>query len=415
MSVAGSDQAVGLNGGLHRRRWRGAVFGGLWLIFLVSPVYEALQSAHGLLGRILVVGVATAFAALHLALLAIGLQLERRRAKAGMLVALSLLAAAFCALDQAGLFSFVYLASAGVMVLPNVLAIGWVAALVGLTAALPVVLPGWTANYFITLAVMLGAVASFGYTQLLRRNLELRQAQEEIARLAVADERLRFARDLHDLLGHSLTVIAVKAELAGRLVQVAPERAGEEIRDVERLAREALADVRATVAGYRARSLTAELSLARGTLEAAGIEADLPRSVEAVSGANRDVFGWVLREAVTNVVRHSNAKTCRVELTPTSIEIVDDGTTRARPRVDRRDGRKPEADSPNGHVTAEEIGKSGQGLVGLRERVEAVGGRLEAGPMPSGGFRVFATIPWPDEQEEPAGTSRPRPAQEAGR
>ena len=166
----------------------------------------------------------------------------------------------------------------------------------------------------------------FGVPALIRRNRELAEAaQQELARLAVEQERTRFARDLHDLLGHSLTVVAVKAELAGRLVGRDPARAAAEIAEVERLARQALADVRAAVAGYREVTLAAELATARAALGAAGIDADLPGAVDDVPAARRELFGWVVREGVTNVVRHSGVPRARSGSTPTTVEIVDDG------------------------------------------------------------------------------------------
>ena len=134
---------------------------------------------------------------------------------------------------------------------------------------------------------------------------QLRSAQDELAGLAVAEERNRVARDMHDILGHSLTVIAVKAELAGRLITVAPERAAAEVAELEDLARGALADVRATVSGYRGVNISSELASARSALEAAGIEPQLPGAADEVPAKSRELFGWVLREAVTNVVRHS--------------------------------------------------------------------------------------------------------------
>ncbi len=128
--------------------------------------------------------------------------------------------------------------------------------------------------------------------------------------MAVEQERARFARDLHDLLGHSLTVIAIKSELARRVMTNDPDRAAAEVADIERLAREALTDVRATVAGYREVTLSAEISSARSALDAAGLHAELPTAVDDVPGERRELFGWVLREGVTNVVRHSDASGC---------------------------------------------------------------------------------------------------------
>src|SRR5664279_5576972 len=137
-----------------------------------------------------------------------------------------------------------------------------------------------------------------------------------------------------------------------------------EIADVERLAREALADVRATASGYREVSLAGELAVAAAVLHAAGIRAELPRAVDAVNPAAREVFGYVIREAVTNVVRHSGASSCTVTLEPNSIEIVDDGRGPA-------DGEQ-----------------CGNGLPGLADRLAAVCGTIEAGPLPGGGFHA---------------------------
>jgi two-component system, NarL family, sensor histidine kinase DesK len=208
----------------------------------------------------------------------------------------------------------------------------------------------------------------FGLSGVVKRNRDLAAAHEELKALAVEQERARFARDLHDLLGHSLTVITVKSELAARLLERDSARAAAEVADIERLAREALADVRATVAGYRGVTLAAEISSARAALDAAGVAAELPGAVDDVPGERRELFGWVLREGVTNVLRHADAHRVRVAVTPRSVEIVDDGT-------------------------APPSGVDGTGLAGLRERLAAAGGRLDAGPVRGGGFRLYAEVP----------------------
>jgi len=191
----------------------------------------------------------------------------------------------------------------------------------------------------------------------------IRDAQATIATLAAADERARLARDLHDVLGHSLTVVAVKSELAGRLVERDPKKAIAEIADIENLAREALADLRAAVTSYRELNLDAELSAARTALEAAGIEAHLPDDANAVDSDLQPLFGWVLREGVTNVIRHSNAKRCWVELDARQLRVRDDG-----------------AGSPKSSETAirERSGKGGNGLRGLTERASEAGATLSA-------------------------------------
>lgn len=178
------------------------------------------------------------------------------------------------------------------------------------------------------------------------------------------------ARDLHDVLGHSLTTITVKAGLARRILESSGDRdqAVAELRDVEHLSRTALSEVRSTVSGYRKASLPAELVGARAALAAAEITADLPHAVDNVPAELQEPFAYVLREGVTNVIRHSNAQRCEVRLGESWIEVRDDGT------------------SPG------ESG-SGHGLSGLSERLAKVGGSLSAGPGPSGGFVVRASVP----------------------
>lgn len=196
---------------------------------------------------------------------------------------------------------------------------------------------------------------------------KLRTAQEQVAELAAERERGRVARDVHDILGHSLTVITVKAELAGRLMDAGSPAARDEITQIEQLSRGALADVRATVHGYRGVSISGELAAARAALESAGVTAELPGSTDSVPADRRELAGWVVREAVTNVVRHAEASVCRVSLDGRSVEVADDGR------------------GPSG------ASSSGSGLPGLRERVETAGGRMTVGRSDLGGFRVRVT------------------------
>ena len=174
--------------------------------------------------------------------------------------------------------------------------------------------------------IFVSALAAWGVGQLIQRNAQLVAARNEITRLALADQRNQFARDLHDILGHSLTVVAVKAELAGRLASLDPQRAETEIADVERIARQALADVRAAAAGYREITLAGELASAQTALAAAGVEADLPdQEIGQIPRLQQELFGWAVREGVTNVVRHSGATRCRIRVSPSEVEISDDG------------------------------------------------------------------------------------------
>lgn len=226
----------------------------------------------------------------------------------------------------------------------------------------------WEINVWFLVAILGSAWATDAIFRLRDTNRRLLRAQEQIASMAVEQERLRFARDLHDVVGHGLTAATVKAQLARRMVGADDDRARGELHEVEGLLREALKDVRGTVAGYRDVTLTSELVRAATVLEAAGIAAELPGAVDHVPARRREIFGWVLREAVTNVVRHSHAAHVRVTVTAEGIEVWNDGA----------DGSRP--------------GPASSGLVGLRERVEAAGGTLQAGPDGTGGWTTAAMM-----------------------
>ena len=225
------------------------------------------------------------------------------------------------------------------------------------------------------LSVSIIGVTVFAMTALRRTNVKLHAARQELAMLAVADERNRIARDLHDVLGHSLSLIAIKSELAGRLLPAEPDRARVEIADVERVARDALASVRETVGGYRRPTLDAELASAKEVLDASGIDSTIDHEVGPLPASQDVVLAWAVREAVTNVVRHSAAHHATIRTVrhgeQAELEVLDDGAPSA-----------PSAGSGDG-----------TGLEGLRERLERVGGRLDAGPGAAGGYRVVATVP----------------------
>jgi len=248
-----------------------------------------------------------------------------------------------------------------------------VALLIATVLFVPSLVPSWHASVDVNDAATVGlvALAMYGFFEIIRSNRALTEARAEVARLAAEGERTRIARDLHDLLGHSLTTITVKAGLARRLGEVDPDRAMREIGEVEELARRALGDVRSAVSGYRAASLTGELASGRELLRAVGIHAEVPGSAEVVRDDLQQLFGWVVREGLTNVVRHSQARRCTITLTRDSVEIVDDGI--AAPGA-------PE----------------GSGLRGVRERVAAAGGTVTAGPIGPigrGGFRLRVEVP----------------------
>jgi len=189
----------------------------------------------------------------------------------------------------------------------------------------PRLVPGWATIDELTISVVLASVAMFGFTQLVVRNRQLLVARDEVAVLAVERERERIARDMHDILGHSLTVISVKAELAGRLLDVDGDRARTEILEVHALARSALADVRGMVSATRAVTLAGELAGARHAFDAAGIEAEVPGALDDVPEALRDVFAWAVREGTTNILRHAAATRARITVAPDALTIDDDG------------------------------------------------------------------------------------------
>ncbi|MEU2832679.1 sensor histidine kinase [Streptomyces lavendulae] len=211
---------------------------------------------------------------------------------------------------------------------------------------------------------------------------KLRDTRQELARAAVDQERLRFSRDLHDLLGHTLSVIVVKSEAARRIAPRDMDAALEQVRDIESVGRQALTEIREAVTGYREASLAAELDRARGALTAAGIEPVVRQSGPPLPPQTAALLGWVVREAATNAIRHSGAATCEIELRSSAeravLVITDDG---------------------NG------VGSNppGSGLTGLGERLALAGGTLGSGPAPDRGFRVTAELPVEPTGEEEDG------------
>lgn len=283
-------------------------------------------------------------------------------------------------LNTGGSVFFVYAAAAAPMLWSPRAAVRMIVVLLAVTAALLLVSPIPDPFRLATFLPAFVFVPLIGGVQIFesereRANAKLHLAHDEIEHIAAVAERERIARDLHDLLGHTLSLIRIKSELAARLIDSDPQRARSEIEDVERTARETLSDVRAAVQGYRASGLTGEVAAAKLALEASGVlffyhsePLLLPPRLEAA-------LAFVLREAVTNVVRHARASRCTVTLGSESgrvvLEVSDDGV---------------------GGVVDE-----GNGLGSLRERLRALGGDVEVGPHPAGGFRVRARAPLPED------------------
>ncbi|MGW3105175.1 sensor histidine kinase [Streptomyces sp. NPDC001100] len=249
--------------------------------------------------------------------------------------------------------------------------------LTALAAAVSIYRAGWDAIN-VAYGTFLSTMVTAAILSLSEAVRELRAAREELARRAVAEERMRFSRDLHDLLGHTLSVIVVKSEAARRLAPRDMEAALGQITDIEAVGRQALTEIREAVTGYREGSLATELDRARSALSAADIDPVVRQSGPPLTPQTEALLGWVVREAVTNVVRHSGATRCEITL--------DGVLDRARLTV-ADDG----AGDPTGSGAAEGVG--GTGLKGLTERLAAAGGSLRAGPSPRGGFTVTAELP----------------------
>jgi len=198
---------------------------------------------------------------------------------------------------------------------------------------------------------------------------KLRLANDEIEHIAKVAERERIARDLHDVLGHTLSLITLKTELARKLVDRDPERAKQEMQDVENASRAALADVREAIRGYRTEGIFAELARARAALETAGVAVECEAHPVPLNAEQESVLALALREAVTNVVRHAEAHRCNVTLKRNeslcTLEVADDGRGAAGPE--------------------------GNGLRGMRERLEALGGSLRL--LSANGTRLIIDLP----------------------
>ncbi|WUP99958.1 sensor histidine kinase [Streptomyces sp. NBC_00247] len=228
---------------------------------------------------------------------------------------------------------------------------------------------------------------------------ELRDTQAALARGAVERERLRFSRDLHDLLGHTLSVIVVKSEAARRLAPRDLDAALGQIADIESVGRQALTEVREAVTGYREGSLAGELDRAVSALTAVGIEGTTHRTGPPVSPRTEALLGWVVREAVTNVVRHSGAAHCVFTVAHGSdrvlLTVTDDGPgggAHGGPGGGDTFGQR-RGPGPGRAGEESPYAYGGTGLAGLSERLALAGGSLRAGPAPGGGFTVRAELP----------------------
>jgi two-component system, NarL family, sensor histidine kinase DesK len=252
-------------------------------------------------------------------------------------------------------------------------AIGLMAGIVALAAIEKQIfhLSGWFLFYAGGMSLAVGG-GNIYFAQRNRALAKLRMANDEIEHLAKVAERERIARDLHDVLGHTLSVITLKSELAGKLIDRDPARAGKEIREVEEISRQALSEVRDAIRGYRSQGLAAEIVQAKATLETAGVAVKCETASVQLPALQESVLSMAVREAVTNVVRHAQAHTCFLRLEQRNgscrLEIEDDG----------RGGSQTE----------------GNGLRGMRERVEILGGTLHRDCQ--SGTKLTITLPLKD-------------------
>ncbi|MGX1680572.1 sensor histidine kinase [Streptomyces althioticus] len=351
----------------------------IWLVYLSAPVSDLLHGGHpagvralGWLGLVV-------FVTWYMLLVFRAGRGDRTALVLGSLAVLTAQSALLAlTLGREWLVLFVYVSIASGAALPSRLSRWSVPGACALMTAAAFAVPGGRDLLWgLLVPALLGGFAMTGVRELIRTTIALREARATVAHLAANEERLRLARDLHDLLGHSLSVITLKSELAGRMLPDHPDRAARQVADIEQVSRQALVDVREAVTGYRRLRLAGELGGARVALRAAGIVPELP-GADALGEVPEDAesaLAWALREAVTNVVRHSGARRCTVEVA----------------RRHTRDGQvlelSVEDNGPGGSATGH-----GNGLRGLRERLAAVGGTLEAGPVRHG-FRLVARVP----------------------
>ncbi len=382
-------QAIIAASGISPRLWR--LYANFWLICLLFPILALIQSPP--------MGWRLIFAIVGLALFAVvyfwvmwphptrGRSLARISQKRAILLLLGLSLLVFWltfAYGSAFLWLLVGVSAIAGITLSfrgaslAVIVFTLLTLAAGLLTSGSLALPVWLQILPLVLLVRGLGLDMIGFVRLSDALRELHYARQELARQAVTEERLRMARDLHDLLGHTLSLITLKSELAGRLAEKDPLAAAREIHDVEQVARQALREVREAVAGYRQESLESELEGARQLLAAAGINCSIEYPDQSLPPAILTTLAWVVREGVTNIIRHSHARQCRIRIqttqTTASVEIQNDGYPEEKSLV-----KTP-----------------GSGLAGLSERVEERGGHLESGPLPfqdRPGFHLRAEFP----------------------
>ncbi len=395
----------GIPGAGSRWRW---FFSGIWLAYLIQPIsnlfdrHDPAWIAGGLV-------LAAAFCAIYMpALMFVD---ERPRWAGAGLAALAVLSAVSCVIyGEHWTPLWIYVSAAAGLIL-TALFDRRLATLGIAVITVLYLLFCWTTHLdgpdtvAVLIPVVLIGLAMIGFRMQLVLMHELAQARETVAKLAANEERLRLARDMHDLTGQSLSMITLKSELAAKRLTRLPASAERdavltELGDVSRVSRQTLHDIREAVSGYRRPTLAIEVITARSALEAAGISLDDDSGLTMRSGMfdpeAEAVLAWCLREAVTNVIRHSRARHCRIRLTEhgdeVSLEVTDDGRGFSGPTGNGSAGDRPAGDRPAGDSPVGDSA-SGSGLRGMSERLSAVDGHLSLGRPETGhGFRLTGTV-----------------------
>ena len=390
-----------------------AVAAVVWLAFILFPLGNAIGKKGTTLEEVLVIAGAAAFVACYVVLVLHWRGHPRTPAPLLLFAAMLAISAALTVLQAPGWgFLFTYCAACAALVASGGFwAVVACAVLAGVCSAAGGA-DGGTVVGFVASSAGVGLLMLV-MRDLRMRNMELSKARAELASMAVAEERERFARDLHDLLGHSLSVIALKAELAGRMLVDGPVDAATEVAELEQVARTALGEVREAVSGYRQPTLEGELAGARMALSAAGIEADVQQAHVSLDPAVEAVLAWAVREGATNVIRHSGARHCTIKisasLSDAAVEVIDDGGGEGVPsyagvasgsRAAAGGGESSRAGVPTSVIAGNGAGAGGSfrsvgghGLEGLAERAGLLNGRIEAGPLREGGYRLAVTVP----------------------
>jgi two-component system sensor histidine kinase DesK len=378
-------------------RW---FFSGVWLVYLIQPVSNLFGHHHGVAWIACGLVITVAFCVIYMLVLMYS-DSQPRLGRYG-LVAIAVLAALACVVygkEWTSLWIYVSAATGLVLAAPPD---GQRAATLGVAGVgVCYVFFSWishqdlTTSLIVLLPVLLIGLAMMGFRMQMILMHELAQARGTVAKLAANEERLRLARDMHDLTGQSLSMITLKSELAAKRLAKLPSSAERdaaltELGDIGRVSRQTLHDIREAVSGYRRPTLAIEVITAQNALEAAGIGLEDDAELTLRSGTfdpdAEAVLAWCLREAVTNVIRHSRARHCRIRLTDhpgeISLEVTDDG---------------------HGFAHQDPEHPRGSGLRGMSERLSAIGGRLSLAPAEPGhkdhnghddrGFRLIATVP----------------------